>query len=158
MAHVRGVYATAVLHLDDDQAPAEPRHLHRALDTAIHRRHPDADSREKRGLRHAALDSLPEWTSAQTRADLTALLRQAAQRGLNLSDLAGQPYADVAARIWFHGAYSSRRVHSDRPTACGLSHSGRPWVRIWTDDEDAMNPAVIRAEYAGTRTDTPQHP
>lgn len=146
-AHVRGIYATALLYLDGDQAPAEPRHLHRAVDTAIHRRHPDADSREKRSLRHAALEGLPGWTGAATRADLATQLRQAARCGLDLGELVGQPYANAAGRIWCHGAYSSNRVHSAKPAPRGLSYGGRPWVRIWTDDEGARNPLVLRAEY-----------
>ncbi|CAL9535832.1 hypothetical protein [Streptomyces sp. enrichment culture] len=146
-AAVRGIYATALQYLDDDQAPAEPRHLMRALDTAIHRRHPEADARTKRQLRHRALEGLPGWQRAGTRADLARQLRQAARRGLDLTELVGEPYARAAGRIWSHGAYSSRRVRRDRPVPRGLSYSGRPWVRVWTDDDEASNPAVLHAEF-----------
>ncbi|MER6979637.1 hypothetical protein [Streptomyces carpinensis] len=147
-AHVRGIYATALQYLDDDQAPAEPRHLHRALDSAIHRRHPDADSRAKRALRHKALEGLPGWTSAATRADLADQLRQAARCGLDPDEMIGQSYATVAGQVWFHGAYSARRVRREKPWPHGLSESGRPWLKLWTDDEEARNPVVLYAEFS----------
>ncbi|MFF5968215.1 hypothetical protein ACFY64_31730 [Streptomyces collinus] len=147
-ALVRGVYATALQYLDDDHAPAEARHLHRALDSAIHRRHPDADRRDKRALRHKALDGLPDWHSAATRADLVTQLRESARLGLDLTGMVGRKYAPVAAGIWFHGAYSARRVRTDQPKPAGVSYEGRPWLRLWTDDYEARNPVVLAAEFA----------
>ncbi|KQW13551.1 hypothetical protein [Streptomyces sp. Root369] len=147
-AHVRGICATALKYLDDDQAPAAARHLHRAVDTAINRRHPDADRRARRALRHMTLDSLPDWTDAATRADLVSQLREVARCGLDLTEMVGQPHANVAGRIWFHGAYSSRRVIADRPRPAGLSYEGRPWLYLLTDDEQARNPVVLAAEFA----------
>ncbi|MEU6595521.1 hypothetical protein ABZ923_41075 [Streptomyces sp. NPDC046881] len=147
-ARVRGVYATALQYLDGDQVPAEARQLHRALDTAIHRRHPEADRRDKRALRHKALEGLPDWAEAATRADLVDQLRGAARFGLDLTEMVGRPYALTAAGIWFHGAYSARRVRTDQPFPTGVSYDGRPWLRLWTDDEEAVNPTIVAAEFA----------
>ncbi|MFF0092730.1 hypothetical protein ACFYSF_22595 [Streptomyces canus] len=147
-AHVRGVYATALQYLDDGQAPVEARHVHRALDSAIHRRHAGADRRDKRALRHMALDGLPDWTSAATGADFAAQLRQAARLGLDLDEMVGRPYAPVAAGIWFHGAYSARRVRACEAWPSRPSYDGRPWLRLWTDDEEAPNPVVLAAKFA----------
>ncbi|MGW2951552.1 hypothetical protein [Streptomyces eurythermus] len=147
-ACVRGVYATALQCLDGDQTPAEACHLHRALDSAIHRRYPEADRREKRALRHLAFDGLPDWASAATRADLAEQLTQAARLGLDLADMVGRQYAPVAAGIWFHGAYSARRVRACEAWPSRPSYDGRPWLRLWTDDEEAVNPTVLAAEYA----------
>lgn len=147
-ADVRGVYATALQYLDGDQAPVEARHLHRALDSAIHRRHPGADRRDRRALRHKALDGLADWTSAATRADLAHQLREAARLGLNLDEMVGCSYAPVAAKIWFHGAYSARRARACEPWPSRPSYDGRPWLRLWTDNEEAPNPLVLAAEFA----------
>lgn len=147
-AQVRGIYATALQYLDDDQVPVRQQHLMRALDTAIHRRHPGADSRDKRALRHRALDGLDDWRSAATRGELAARLREAAREGLDLDSMPGRPHADVAAGIWSHGAYSSRRVDPDRPASSCLSVGGRPWLHLWTDDPEALNPLVLRASFS----------
>ncbi|MFJ1607000.1 hypothetical protein ACIOHS_27055 [Streptomyces sp. NPDC088253] len=147
-AHVRGICATALQYLDDDQAPAAPRHLHRALDSAISRRHPDVDRRTKRALRHMTLDSLPGWAEAATSADLTVQLRETARLGLDLASMVGRSYAPVAAGIWFHGAYSARRVRACEAWPTRPSYEGRPWLRLWTDDESAPNPLVVAAEFA----------
>ncbi|WP_328434549.1 hypothetical protein [Streptomyces sp. NBC_00425] len=147
-AHARGIYATALQYLADGQGPAEPRHLMRALDTAIHRRHAGADSRDRKALRHLALDGLGDWRSAETIDDLSARLREGAREGLDLADMPGKRHAAVAAGIWFHGAYSSRRTVADQPTPRGLSFDGRPWLYLWTDDPAARNPVVLRAAFA----------
>ncbi|MFJ5037976.1 hypothetical protein [Streptomyces parvulus] len=147
-AHVRGIYATALQFLTDDQAPVRQHDLLRALDTAIHRRHAGAASRDRRALRHQALEGLGDWRSAATRADLAARLRESAREGLDLTEMPGQPHADVAAGIWFHGAYSSRRAHPDRPAHRGLSADGRPWLYLWTDDPEARNPLVLHAAFS----------
>ncbi|MEU7323372.1 hypothetical protein ABZ682_22895 [Streptomyces griseoviridis] len=147
-AHVRGICATALQYLDDDQAPAAARHLHRAVDSAIHRRHPDADRRAKRALHRMTLDSLPGWTEAATRADLATQFRETARLGLDLAGMVGRSYAPVAAGIWFHGAYSARRVRVCEAWPTRPSCDGRPWLRLWTDDENAPNPLVLAAEFA----------
>ncbi|MEW2568364.1 hypothetical protein [Streptomyces sp. NPDC047070] len=144
---VRGIYATALGFLDDGQAPVEQRHLMRALDTAIHRRHPGADTRDKRALRHQALEGL-DWKGDVTRADLAGQLRDGARDGLDLTEMTGRPHATVAGGIWFHGAYSPRRALPGKPAPRGLSVGGRPWLYLWTDVPEARNPLVLHAEYA----------
>ncbi|MFJ3249114.1 hypothetical protein [Streptomyces sp. NPDC086782] len=151
-ATIRGIYATAATFLLADDTPAAPRHLFRALDDAIHRRHEDdwLSPLELRQLREASVERLG-WTSTWTLRTLAAELRDLSLEGLDLAELVGVRYASAAGQIWFHGAWSPRRVVPGRPRpgGNGRSHSGRPWVNLWMDDDRKLNPTVLRAELSG---------
>ncbi|MYR63881.1 hypothetical protein GTY54_49340 [Streptomyces sp. SID625] len=147
-AVIRGIYATAATYLPDDDTQAAPRHLFRALDTAIHRRYEDdwLSPLELRQLREASAERLG-WTSTWTLRTLAAELRDLSLEGLDLTEMIGLRYTNVAGRIWFHGAWSPRRVvpGKPRPDANGRSHSGRPWLHLWVDNGWWRNPTVVHA-------------
>jgi hypothetical protein len=145
---IRGIYATATTYLPASDAPAAPRHLLRALDEAIHRRHEDepVTPQELRTLREAAAERLG-WSSTWTLRTLAAELRDLSLEGLDLTELAGQRQALASGRIWCHGAWSPHRVipGTPRPGADGRSYYGRPWVHLWVDDSWQRNPIVLHA-------------
>ncbi|MEU5497933.1 hypothetical protein [Streptomyces griseofuscus] len=151
---IRGIYAAAATYLPDTDTQAAPRHLFRALDDAIHRRYEDEPLTplELRQLREASAERLG-WTSTWTLRSLAEELRDLSLEGLDLSELVGMRYTNVAGRIWFHGAWSGRRVLPGRPVPPmnGRSISGRPWVHLWVDDSWRRNPIVLHAD---TRPDS----
>jgi hypothetical protein len=147
-ATLRGIYATAATYLPASDVQAAPRHLLRALDDAIHRRHEDEwlSPLELRTLREASAERLG-WTSAWTLRTLAAELRDLSLEGLDLAELVGMRHANAAGRVWCHGAWSPRRVllGRPRPDVNGWSYSGRPWVHLWVDDSWHRNPVVVHA-------------
>ncbi|MGY3199763.1 hypothetical protein [Streptomyces sp. TE5632] len=152
---IRAVYATAATYLPDTGQQAAPRHLFRALDDAIERRYADEmlSPREIRKLREACAERLG-WSTRWTQRTLADELRDLSLEGLDLAELIGIRYANAAGRIWCHGAYSASHVLSwlPRPIATGLSHSGRPWVNLWTVDDWRLNPTILRARGGGADT------
>ncbi|MFE7214577.1 hypothetical protein ACFU93_32475 [Streptomyces sp. NPDC057611] len=154
---LRAVCATAAAFLPSDRQPASPRDLIRAVTAAVERRLEDEDLTlgEKYRVREAAVEAVGPWSNRWTRADLAGELHDVAREGLDLAELVGAPYGPAAGRIWWHGAFSAsrviRRLHGPRS---GLSFGGRPWVNVWVDDEHAVNPRVLRAEFTGGRRDT----
>ncbi|MFD0209143.1 hypothetical protein ACFVH9_08395, partial [Streptomyces hirsutus] len=151
-AAIRAAYATAATYLPDTAQPAAPRHLFRALDSAIERRYEDErlSPRETRKVREACAERLG-WSTRWTQRTLAGELRDLSLEGLDLAELLGLRYANVAGRIWCHGAYSASHVLTwlPSPIATGLSHSGRPWVNLWTADSWHRNPTVLRARGGG---------
>ncbi|MFJ6561944.1 hypothetical protein ACIQMV_19200 [Streptomyces sp. NPDC091412] len=154
---LRAVCATAATFLPSDRQPAAPRDLIRAVSAAVERRLEDEDLTlgEKYYVREAAVEAVGPWSNRWARADLASELCDVAREGLDLTELVGAPYGLAAGRIWWHGAFSAsrviRRLHGPRS---GLSFCGRPWVNVWVDDEHAVNPRVLRAEFTGGRRDT----
>lgn len=148
-ATIRGIYATAATYLPDADTQAAPRHLLRALDDAIHRRHEDEplSPLELRTLREASAERLG-WSSTWTLRALAEELRALSLEGLDLSELVGMRHANAAGRIWGHGAWSGHRVLPGHPAPPmnGRSQSGRPWVHLWVDDGWRRNPVVLHAD------------
>ncbi|MFI2434688.1 hypothetical protein [Streptomyces sp. NPDC018693] len=146
---VRGIYATAATYLPADDTQAAPRHLFRALDDAIHRRYDEEplSPLELRTLREASAERIG-WSSKWTVRTLADELRDLSLEGLDLAELVGVRYTNAAGRIYFHGAWSPRRVIPGMPfpAADGRSFSGRPWVHLWTDRNTwQRNPVVVHA-------------
>ncbi|WP_228980187.1 hypothetical protein [Streptomyces sp. DH12] len=145
---VRGVYATAAALIPADGIQAEPRHLREAVSKAIDCRHGDEAFSDQTKIRRKALGEAPEWSCRWTRKDLVGELHRSARHGLDLAELVGERYGSAAARIWFHGSYSSARVRAGFPPRQGLSIGGRPWLWLWPDDDSQINPTIVRAAYA----------
>lgn len=147
-AVIRGIYATASTFLPAIDNPAAPRHLLRALDAAIHRRNEEnwLSPLELRTLREASAERLG-WSSVWTLRTLADELRDISLEGIDLTALAGMRYANAAGRIYFHGAWSPRRVIPGMPlpAADGRSATGRPWVHVWVDRNWHRNPTVLHA-------------
>ncbi|MDQ1018859.1 hypothetical protein [Streptomyces afghaniensis] len=145
---LRGIYATAATYLPATDTQAAPRHLFRALDDAIHRRYDEEplSPLELRTLREASAEQLG-WSSKWTLRTLAEELRDLSLEGLDLTELVGLRYANAAGRIYFHGAWSARRVIPGMPlpAADGRSFSGRPWVHVWVDRNWHRNPTVLHA-------------
>ncbi|MFI9418042.1 hypothetical protein [Streptomyces werraensis] len=157
---IRAVFATAATYLPDADKPAAPGHLLVALNEAIHRRTEDEclNPLELRQLRDACAERLG-WSSAWTLRTLAEELRDLSLEGLDLTELVGLRYANAAGRIYFHGAWSARRVIPGMPlpSANGRSFSGRPWVHLWVDRNWHRNPTVLHASIrpdVSTRPDT----
>ncbi|MEU1853930.1 hypothetical protein ABZ499_32905 [Streptomyces sp. NPDC019990] len=161
---IRGIYATAATYLPADDTPAAPRHLLLALDAAIHRRHEEEplSPLELRTLREASAERL-DWSSKWTLRTLADELRDLSLEELDLAELVGLRYANAAGRIYFHGAWSARRVIPGMPlpAADGRSYSGRPWVHLWVDCGWDRNPTVLHASIrpdVATRPDAVRTP
>lgn len=149
---IRAISATAATYLPDTDQMAAPRDLIRAVNEAIERRYEDEHLSllDIRRLREATVEALGAWSTRWTRKALAGELRDIARQGLDLTELVGERYGHAAGRIWYHGAYSASRVNPRllHPQASGLSHSGRPWVNLWMDDDGVLNPTILRAEFA----------
>ncbi|WP_381792923.1 hypothetical protein [Streptomyces niveus] len=145
---VRGVHATAATLIPADDVQAEPRHLREAVSKAIDVRYGDEALSDQTKIRRKALDEAPEWSCRWARKDLADALHRSGRHGLALTELVGDRYAEAAARIWFHGSYSSARVMTGLPRHGGLSFGGRPWLWLWMDDDTQINPTVVRAAYS----------